>query len=97
MNQNFLRIIQASPEDQRGLFLTAANRLGTTLQNIEKDFGFAGYWILFLMKDNQKSLAFFSKAAHRYLKATRLSPDFLKTWILLFFDKTLAWKQILMR
>ena len=28
----------AKPEDRRDLFLAAANRLGTTLQNVEKDF-----------------------------------------------------------
>ena len=38
MNQAYQSIINASAEDQRGLFLAAANRLGTTVQNIEKDF-----------------------------------------------------------
>lgn len=38
MNENYLPIIAASDDDRRGLFLTAAQRLGTTLQNIEKDF-----------------------------------------------------------
>ena len=28
----------AAPEDRRGLFLATANRLGTPLQNVEKDF-----------------------------------------------------------
>src|SRR5271165_6143137 len=38
MNESYLRIIAASDDDRRGLFLTSAQRLGTTLQNIEKDF-----------------------------------------------------------
>lgn len=38
MNPNFNTVIQASDDERRGLFLTAAARLGTTVQNIEKDF-----------------------------------------------------------
>jgi hypothetical protein len=38
MNENYRQIIAASDDDRRGLFLTTAQRLGTTLQNIEKDF-----------------------------------------------------------
>lgn len=38
MNPDFLRIITATPEERRDLFLTTANRLGTPLQNVEKDF-----------------------------------------------------------
>lgn len=38
MNLNFNTIIQAADDDRRGLFLTAAPRLGTAVQNIEKDF-----------------------------------------------------------
>lgn len=38
MNSAYQRIIAASADDQQGLFLTAANRIGTTVQNIEKDF-----------------------------------------------------------
>jgi len=38
MKQAYQNIIGASADDQRGLFLAAANRLGTTVQNIEKDF-----------------------------------------------------------
>jgi hypothetical protein len=38
MNQAYQNIISARAEDQRGLFLAATNRLGTTVQNIEKDF-----------------------------------------------------------
>lgn len=38
MNPEYQGIIAASEEDRRGLFATAAARIGTTLQNIEKDF-----------------------------------------------------------
>ena len=38
MNPHFQNIINATLEDRRGLFLMTANRLGTSLQNIEKDF-----------------------------------------------------------
>jgi predicted nucleotidyltransferase component of viral defense system len=38
MNPAYQKIIASSAEDQRGLFLAAANRIGTTVQNIEKDF-----------------------------------------------------------
>ncbi len=38
MNDNFLEIISATSGERRDLFLTAAARLGTTEQNIEKDF-----------------------------------------------------------
>jgi hypothetical protein len=38
MNQAYQNIISAGTDDQRGLFLAAANRIGTTIQNIEKDF-----------------------------------------------------------
>jgi len=38
MNPNFNTVIQASDDERCGLFLTAAARLGTTVQNIEKDF-----------------------------------------------------------
>lgn len=44
MNAGFLRIIAASPEDRRGLFLATANRLGTPTQNVEKDFWVS--WVL---------------------------------------------------
>src|SRR3990167_1490234 len=47
MNDNFLQIINASQEDRRGLFLLTANRLGTSLKNIEKDFWVC--WILDLI------------------------------------------------
>ncbi|MEO7648299.1 MAG: nucleotidyl transferase AbiEii/AbiGii toxin family protein [Gemmatimonadaceae bacterium] len=38
INAAYLAIIQASPENRRDLFLRSSQRLGTTLQNIEKDF-----------------------------------------------------------
>lgn len=38
MNPAYQNIIAASDDDRRGLFVTAANRTGTTVQNIEKDF-----------------------------------------------------------
>jgi hypothetical protein len=47
VNAGFLRIIAVSPEDRRGLFLTTANRLGTPIQNVEKDFWVS--WVLDLL------------------------------------------------
>jgi hypothetical protein len=38
MNDNFLEIISAKSGECRDLFLAAATRLGTTEQNVEKDF-----------------------------------------------------------
>ncbi len=38
MNKNFFSVISASKEDRKGLFLATANRLGTPVQNVEKDF-----------------------------------------------------------
>ena len=38
MNDAYLQIIGASEAERRDLFLTAANRIGTAVQNIEKDF-----------------------------------------------------------
>ena len=38
MNPAYSQILTASETDRRDLFLTAAGRLGTTIQNIEKDF-----------------------------------------------------------
>lgn len=38
MNSAYQSIISASDDDRRGLFLASATRLGTTIQNIEKDF-----------------------------------------------------------
>src|SRR3990167_1893133 len=60
MNPNFVSIIAAKSADRRDLFLTAANRLGTTLQNVEKDFWVCfGLDILFNgQKDNEPRLLF---------------------------------------
>ena len=38
MNPGFLEIIAATDAEQRDLFVATATRLGTTVQNIEKDF-----------------------------------------------------------
>ena len=38
MNPDYIRIIAASDEDRRGLFAATARRIGTTEQNVEKDF-----------------------------------------------------------
>lgn len=38
MNAAYQKIIAASDDDKRGLFNASAQRLGTTIQNIEKDF-----------------------------------------------------------
>ena len=38
MNRAFKTILAASEAERRDLFLTAATRLGTTVQNTEKDF-----------------------------------------------------------
>lgn len=47
MNNDFLRVIAADHDDRRGLFLATANRLGTSLQNVEKDFWVT--WVLDLL------------------------------------------------
>lgn len=47
MNSSYLRIIAASNEDRRDLFVAAARRLGTAEQNVEKDFWVC--WILDLL------------------------------------------------
>jgi hypothetical protein len=44
MNDNFLEIISAKSGERRDLFLAAATRLGTTEQNVEKDFWVC--WVL---------------------------------------------------
>jgi len=44
MNSNFLKVLQASENDWRNLFLEAAVRLGTPLRNVEKDF-----WVCFVL------------------------------------------------
>lgn len=38
MNPAYQKIIASHEEEQRGLFVAAANRIGTTVQTIEKDF-----------------------------------------------------------
>lgn len=38
MNEAYLQIIAASDDDRRALFLSSASRLGTAVQNVEKDF-----------------------------------------------------------
>ena len=38
MNPAFYSIISANETERRDIFLTTANRLGTTIQNVEKDF-----------------------------------------------------------
>jgi hypothetical protein len=38
MNPEYVRIIAAPEEDRRGLFAATARRIGTTEQNVEKDF-----------------------------------------------------------
>lgn len=47
MNADFLRVIAAAPGERRGLFLKTAERLGTPLQNAEKDFWVS--WVLDLL------------------------------------------------
>jgi hypothetical protein len=38
VNTEFLKVIRASPDDQRDLFATTARRMGTNERNVEKDF-----------------------------------------------------------
>ena len=38
MNDAFRRLIAASDDERRDVFLTTARRLGTAVQNVEKDF-----------------------------------------------------------
>lgn len=47
MNRSFINIIAAKPEDRRDLFLSTSKRLGTPIQNIEKDFWVT--WIIDLL------------------------------------------------
>lgn len=53
MNPDFFRIIAATPNDRRDLFLTTANRLGTPLQNVEKDFWVC--WVLDLLFNGRET------------------------------------------
>jgi hypothetical protein len=54
MNTDFLRVISASSTDRQALFLATAMRLGTPLQNVEKDF-----WVTVVL-----DLLFNGRAAH---------------------------------
>src|SRR5258708_14015459 len=83
MNPNFLPIITAAPDDRRDLFLTTANRLGTPLQNVEKDFWVT--WILDLLFNGRqhedprllfKAVTSLSKA---YALISRFSEDIVIT------------------
>jgi hypothetical protein len=47
LNTDFLRIIAAINQDRRDLFLATANRIGTPVQNVEKDFWVV--WVLDLL------------------------------------------------
>jgi hypothetical protein len=47
LNSEFSKIIAATPEDRRDLFLATANRIGTPIQNVEKDFWVV--WVLDLL------------------------------------------------
>lgn len=44
MNNNFLKVLKASENDRRNLFLETSIRLGTPLRNVEKDF-----WVSFVL------------------------------------------------
>jgi hypothetical protein len=47
MNSDFLKIIAAKPEERRELFLETSQRIGTAIQNVEKDFWVT--WVLDLL------------------------------------------------
>jgi len=51
LNSEFSKIIAVTPEDKRDLFLATANRIGTPVQNIEKDFW--GVWVSDLLVNGQ--------------------------------------------
>ncbi len=53
MNPDFLKVISASEHDRQGLFLATANRLGTPIQNVEKDFWVT--WTLDLLFNGRKA------------------------------------------
>ncbi len=44
MNPDFARLLAYPADDRRGLFAATAGRLGTTVQNVEKDFWVC--WVL---------------------------------------------------
>jgi hypothetical protein len=60
MNPDFLKVISASEQDRQGLFLATASRLGTPIQNVEKDFWVT--WTLDLLfngrQENEPRLLF---------------------------------------
>jgi hypothetical protein len=49
MNSGFAEFLRATPQDRRDVFLSAAARLGTPEQNVEKDFWVTGRSTSFLM------------------------------------------------
>lgn len=53
MNNNFYQVISANSNDRQDLFLSTANRLGTSIQNVEKDFWVS--WVLDLLFNGQES------------------------------------------
>jgi hypothetical protein len=53
MSAGFLDIVAASVDDRRDLFLSTATRLGTPLQNVEKDFWVT--WALKLLFDGREA------------------------------------------
>jgi predicted nucleotidyltransferase component of viral defense system len=53
VNKGWNRVIAAKAEDRRDLFLATANRLGTTLQNVEKDFWVC--WVLDLLFNDREA------------------------------------------
>lgn len=67
MNKNFDSIIQATDDDRRGLFLTTAARLGTAVQNVEKDF-----WVCWTLDALFNGLQAGGRAC--YSRAAHLSP-----------------------
>lgn len=60
MNPDFLKVISASEQDRQGVFLATASRLGTPIQNVEKDFWVT--WTLDLLfngrQENEPRLLF---------------------------------------
>ena len=53
MNHSFIKVLSASIEDRRGLFLAAANRMGVPIENIEKDFWVC--WVLDLLFNERQT------------------------------------------
>lgn len=68
MNEAYQTVIAASDEERRDLFLGTAARLGTAVQNVEKDF-----WVCWTLDALFNGLepgvrAFSSKAEHHFQK-----------------------------